>query len=48
MPRQRREKRCLGHVGQGGRLQLNFTKWPGYLDGGGRSILVGGGEEAYI
>lgn len=48
MPRQSTERRCRGHVGQGGRLQLNFAKWPGCLDSGGGSLLVQGGEEAHI
>lgn len=34
-------------VGQGGWLQLNFAKWQGYLDGGGRSILAGGRESTH-
>ena len=34
-------------MGQGGWLQLNFAKWQGYLDGGGKSILVGGRESTH-
>lgn len=33
-------------VHQGGGLQLNFTKWQGYLNGGGRNFS--GGEGAHM
>lgn len=26
----------------------HFAKWPGYLDSGGSSIFVGGGEETHV